>query len=471
VGRLEATYVRLPLWAQHAAFSAYGVYWYWLRFGPGFGRALRDYAGREGFGCSEWQEWQQGRLRTVLGTAATSVPYYRDHWTRDEKSAARAGRLSDLPLLEKDPLRARPDAFVREDVRPGRRLIFHTSGSTGTPISTFWTVGELRESMALREVRSARWAGVSFELPRATFSGRIVEPDPSSEGPFYRFNLAERQVYFSPFHLRPDTAARYLAALHRHRVEWLTGYAVSYYLLAKFALEQRLRVPPLRAIVTTSEKVMPHMRQTMEDAFGCRVFEEYSTVENAVFAHECDHGRMHISPDVAVVEILRPDGTPCDIGETGEVVVTALMRTYQPLVRFRLGDLAAWDDVACPCGRRMPVLKEVVGRIEDVIVGPDGRRLVRFHGVFVGQAHVEEGQIVQEALDRIRVKVVPTDGFSQRDVEDIVSRVHERMGSNLQVIVETVKSIPRSAAGKFQAVVSHIDRASVPGVERTGTRT
>jgi phenylacetate-CoA ligase len=291
----------------------------------------------------------------------------------------------------------------------------------------------------------------------------MVEPDPDSKGPFYRFNLVERQVYFSAFHLRPDTARFYVDALRRHRIQWLTGYAVSYYLLAKLVLEQHITVPALKAIITTSEKVTPDMRTIMERAFGCRVYEEYSTVENAVFASECEQGRLHVSPDACVLEILRPDGTACEPGETGEVVATCLMRDYQPLIRFRLGDVAAWDPESCPCGRAMPVIKEVIGRIEDVVVGPDGRQMVRFHGVFVDQPHVREGQIVQETLDRVRVKVVPCAGFGDADVRDIMARVQQRLGKEVKVIVEPVTEIPRTKAGKFQAVVSLLAHESPSG--------
>jgi phenylacetate-CoA ligase len=296
----------------------------------------------------------------------------------------------------------------------------------------------------------------------------MVEPKPQSKGPFYRFNLVERQVYLSAFHLRRETAPLYVKALQKHEVQWLTGYAVSYYLLATFILEQALQAPPLKAVITTSEKVSSKMRQVMEEAYGCRVYEEYSTVENAVFASECEHGRLHVSPDAGVVEILGPDGEPCQPGETGEVVATCLMRSYQPLIRFRLGDLAAWDPEPCPCGRAMPVIREVVGRIEDVVIGADGRRLVRFHGIFVDQAHVREGQIVQETLHRIRVKVVPSEGFTDSDITDIQHRVAQRMGPEVEVVVELVNQIPRTAAGKFQAVVSLLREQGFSEAERTG---
>jgi phenylacetate-CoA ligase len=437
--------------------SAFGLHWHYLRFGSGYQGYVQAYQSRDRYTAEEWAAYQTDQLRAILKTAAQHVPYYRETWSDAEKAAANACRLSDLPLLEKDPLRSNPNRFARDDIHPGRIHHFATSGSTGTPISAFFTTPELRQSLALREVRSARWAGVSFKEPRATFSGRMVEPNPNSKGPYYRFNLAERQVYFSPFHLKPDTARDYIEALRRHQIKWLTGYAVSFYLLGRFILERRLAVPPLKALITTSEKTTPEMRSVMEQAFGCRVFEEYSTVENVLFASECEHGRLHVSPDIAVIEILRPNGEPCDQGEVGEVVATSLLKTFQPLIRFRLGDLAAWDGRPCPCGRQMPVIREVVGRIEDVVIGPDGRQMVRFHGVFVNQPHVREGQVIQETLDQIRVKVVPASGFDQEDEHEIIERVRQRLGPEVTVTVEQVAEIPRTKSGKFRAVISNLN--------------
>lgn len=466
MGWAERLYAALPVPAQHGIVSTYGLYWKWVRFGPGFGAQVRQYAARDRFDAEQWRCWQQQRLREFL-PGVLNAPYYAETYSPSEQAAARAGRLAELPLLEKQPLRDHAEQFLRPDLRPKFRLVTHTSGSTGTPIANHWRWSEVRESRAVREVRSAGWAGVSFRQPRATFSGRMVEPHPDSRGPFYRYNAVERQVYFSAFHLRPDSAAQYLSALRRHRTAWLTGYAVSFYLLAEQILAQSLPVPDsLRAVITTSEKLTPEMREVMERAYRCRVYEEYSTVENCLFASECEAGSLHVSPDVARVEILRPDGTPCDPGEPGEVVTTCLMRNYQPLVRYRLGDVAAWSEQPCRCGRGMPVIQEVVGRLEDVLIGPDGRRLVRFHGVFVGQPNVREGQIVQESLSRIRVKVVPTDSFGPADVEDIVGRVRQRLG-DVQVLVEPVAQIPRTRAGKFKAVINLTQAAGGTAREAT----
>lgn len=370
MGRLESIYAKLPVWAQHVAVSAYGCYWYWYRFGPGSRALATEYRERDFWTREQWSHWQREHLAALLQRAMKHVPYYERAWTKSDQLAAREGRIAELPLLEKEPLRANYRDFLDQSRAGVATKICHTSGSTGTPIATVWTREEMRRAMAVREARSAGWAGVSFHRSRATFSGRMAEPDPESRGPYYRYNWPERQVYFSPFHLRPDTAAQYVRALERHQVEWLTGYAVSYYLLAKMIVEHSLPRPTrLKAVVTTSEKLTAEMRAVMQTAYGCRVYEEYSTVENVLFASECPAGKLHVSPDVGLVEILRSDGSPCEPGEPGEVVATCFMRTHQPLIRYRVGDVASWSAEPCDCGRAMPVIQEVCGRVEDVAMG------------------------------------------------------------------------------------------------------
>ena len=458
MAKFDRLYKHSPLWLQNAMVSTYGLYWHWARFGGNYKQHEAEFQAREWYSQTDWNTYQCAQLRNLLTYCAREVPFYRNHWNQDALVALEDGDLSRLPLLEKESLRSEPSAFFRQDFKPFPKFTFHTSGTTGTPIESVFSLSELRNSMALRETRSANWAGVSFKDARATFSGRMVEPDPQQDSTIYRYNSVEKQVYFSAFHLKPATALRYVDALFKHKVVWMTGYAVSFYLLANYILDQNLEVPPLSAIITTSEKLTSEMRQIMQRAFQCRVYEEYSTVENCLFASECEQGRLHLSPDVGYVEILRPDGSPCPPGEIGEVVTTCLTRNFQPLVRFRLGDLAAWETEPCPCGRQMPILREVVGRIEDVITGPDGRQMVRFHGIFVDQPHILEGQIIQESYSAFTVKVVPSSGFSKSDESEIRHRMQQRLGYDVEIKVEQVEQIPRTSSGKFRAVISKVKK-------------
>ena len=142
------------------------------------------------------------------------------------------------------------------------------------------------------------------------------------------------------------------------------------------------------------------------------------------------------------------------------------MAESRRLIRCSLGDLAAWDEAPCPCGRQTPVLKEVCGRLEDVVYGQYGRQLVRFHGVFVGMPRVREGHMIQEELGVFRVKVVPDGGFGDADVSVVIKRMKQRLGQDTHVYVEVVPAIERSAAGKFRAVA-----CKLPAEVRKSTQT
>lgn len=459
----DRIYGSSPTWLQHAMVSAYGWRWRRLRLGGRWAEFARGFREREGWSRERWRDFTADRLRGLLSTARESVPYYRREWqslgiTPSRLSRIEPEELSTLPMLTKDVARLSPTGLLVGGVAPRGANVFHTSGSTGTPIATYWTAEEMQRSVALRETRSAGWAGVSYLEPRATFSGRLVVPDPTSPGPYHRFNIFERQVYFSAFHLGPSTAERYVAALRRHRPQWQTGYAYSWYTLARLGLEQGLECPAPRAVVTTSEKVTTEMRTVMQRFYRCKVYEEYGTVEDVAYASECEKGRLHVSPDAGIIEIVDRDGQPVSKGQPGQVVATGFIRDCQVFIRFALGDEAIWSDEGCPCGREMPVLREVIGRIEDAVVGLDGREMVRFHGIFVDQPNIVEGQIVQEAIDHIRALVVPTPGFGSRDVAEVERRIHARLTSRVNVTVETVDAIPRAKSGKYKAVVSHVTR-------------
>lgn len=458
----DKLYARLPVPLQHVAVTAFGVTWRWRRLGPGFGREVEGFLARERFSTEEWCAWQTRTLRELLATAVRAVPYYGRTWARlrlDEQRLARFGLedLRELPFLEKDAARQDPDGLCVGGAPPRGAVACPTSGSTGTPVRTYFTNADFRRSLALRETRACRAAGVSYRLPRATFSGRLVVPDAASRGPFYRFNLVERQVYFSAFHVAPQNAAAYIDALRRHRIIWATGYAHSYEQLARMMVEQGIPRPQtLRAIITTSEKLTTAGRTVIERAFGCRVFEEYGTVEDAAWACEREDGRLYVSPDAGILELVRPDGTsiPPDSDEEGEVVATGFIRRSQPFIRYRVGDLARWDPAPSRLGLAMPALKEIVGRLEDVIVGPDGRRTVRFHGIFTELPGVREAQVVQERRDLLRIKVVPAPGYGPRTVEEIKRRIAARFTDAMHVEVEPVEVIPRTKAGKYRAVVN-----------------
>jgi phenylacetate-CoA ligase len=459
----DRIYLKLPVLLQHAAVSAFGYGWKKKRFGGIFEREVAGFIARERFTREAWRAYQTTALRELLKVAVRSVPYYQKAYRGlglDDRAIDRFGLedLVHLPIVEKDAVRADPEAFLVGGKPTDDLTICPTSGSTGTPVRTYWSPADFQRSLALRESRECRPAGVSYRDPRATFSGRIVVPTDST-GPFYRFNVFERQVYCSAFHISPRNAERYIEAYDRHHTVWGTGYTHAFFELAHMMKAQGIPRPKwMRAIITTSEKLTEEGRAIIEERFGCRVYQEYGMVEDTIFASEHADRKMRLSPDAGIAELLDKDDRPLpeEAGAEGVVVGTNFVRRCQPLIRYRLGDVAVWDRQDASTGFDMPIFKEIIGRIEDVIYAPDGRRTVRFHGIFTELVGAREAQVIQEAIDRVRVKVVPSPEYSQATAQEIEHRIQTRLTRAMRVIVEPVEQIPRTSSGKLKAVVSLI---------------
>jgi phenylacetate-CoA ligase len=469
---LDAVYSWLPLPLQNLAVSAYGYGWRRRRFRGKFAVYRAEFRQREWFTTAEWSAWQTERLRAVL-RSAWDAPFYRRAWSASGLSRGDLERfaldnLPRLPLVEKDQIRMAPAAFCPAGRPPPGASRWHTSGSTGTPLSVYLSADDDRRAIALRDARYETSAGVTYALPRATISGRHVEPDPNSRGPFHRYNRVERQVYLSAYHLGERTIAQYVEALWTHEPQWLTGYASAIHDLARLSLEAGLRCPPLRAVVTVAEGASPELRESVRRAFGCRVVEEYGMVEQVCFALECPSGSLHVSPDAGIVEIVDEGGRVCRPGAIGEVVSTGFLVESQLFVRYRTGDLASWSERACACGRFTPVLRNIEGRVGDVVIGAHGRRVGRLTSALNGLPGVAMAQFVQPCPGALRVRVVPDGVLTEGVRDEICRRLRQRLGSEMRIEVEQVASLQRTPRGKVRSVISELTAAEKGGDSASG---
>ncbi|MFN7801265.1 phenylacetate--CoA ligase family protein [Gemmatimonas sp.] len=466
MGLKERVYAHTPPVLQSALLSAYGLLWRQRRLGGAFPRYVAEYEAREFLSAAEWERYQGDRLAALLRHALHAVPAYRRLPIRAEAlHLLEAGRpfeaLRRFPLLDKEALRRTPHDYVAE--HPGVRLgAALTSGTTGTPLRIMASADAHRRFMAAYEARVRRWAGVSHRDRRVMIGGRLIVPAQDRRGPFWRTNWAEHQLYMSAFHIGPDTALRYAQAIVRFAPRYLVGYASALWALADELDRQGWRAPqPLAAVLTSSEPLRPDMRDTLSRVWGCAVYDGYSGVESCCLAGECAHGRLHLNPDVGVVEFMDGDGEPTLGTEPREMVATGLLNFDQPLIRYRTGDMAMPAAVRCGCGRSMPVLAELVGRVEDDVILRDGTRVRRFHSLPLGLTDVRSVQVVQESLDAFVLNVVPDGTLSEASTHALISRLQERCGG-VQVEVREVTEHERTRNGKFRAVVSRLGGTPLP---------
>jgi len=466
-GLVLRTYHALPASVRSVAATLRGLYLRWWRYGPGSERLVEEALERERWSAERWRVWQEERLAYVLHRAATRVPYYREQWQARRRGGDRVSWdvLAHWPILEKEPLRRNPAAFVADDREVRRMFHDQTSGTTGTPLDLWKSRDTVRAHFALSAARTRSWNGVSPRDRWAILGGQLVASAEQEQPPFWVWNAALHQLYMSSYHLAPALIPPYLDALARYRVAYLFGYTSSLYALAREALRLKRRDLRMAVAITNAEPVPDRERETIAEAFGCPVRETYGASESVVAASECEAGRLHQWPEMGLLEVLDAD-RPVPPGAFGEFVCTGLLNADMPLIRYRIGDCGRLppDDAPCSCGRVLPQIASIDGRTDDVLITRDGRRVHWLNPVFYG-IPVRQAQIVQEALDRIRVLYAPAPEFDAASSRTIVERLRDRM-SDVAVILEEVREIPRVANGKVRAVISNLAPAEREAARR-----
>lgn len=423
---------------------------------PEFFRLIRQ---RNSYSREEFERYQLQRLQRVLEAAGRTVPYYRRAFAQTGVANSPVTTLADLarfPLLEKDQVRKTPEAFVPDGLDPNQLLKLNTTGTTGSP-TVIYSTHEARQENYAHFDNFLLLAGLDPKGRRAVFGGRILQPGEDLSGPFWRRSVFQRTVFFSSYHMTEATLPRYFTALERFRPDLLEGYPSSLYRMAVYLLARGTPLP-VQGVVTSSETLLERQRQAIESAFQCRVYDQYGAAEMCVFVGQCREGRYHVRPDYGVLEIIR-DGAPVTPGEEGDLVCTGFINPAMPLIRYRIGDIGRWSADRCTCGLHTPILAEIGGRRDDVIVTPDGREVGRLSPVLKGFP-VSEGQYVQDETGRLTVLLVPTAPLGPEVLAALEQELRKRVGPEIPVDFRTVEAIPRGPGGKFRAVISRYRRST-----------
>ncbi|MFY0604298.1 MAG: phenylacetate--CoA ligase family protein [Flavobacteriaceae bacterium] len=454
-------YHKSPIFIQNFLISLYGYYWKKRRFGKEFKEDLAKWKERETYSEKDWLLYQTNELRKLLVHSFDTVPYYhrvyKEHgFKREDFLNFELEDLKSLPYLEKEDLRKYGKTELLSKKRNKGRF-YASSGSTGTPVNIYISKEFHRKWNAAYEVRVRNWAGVNYKMARGMIGGRKILKNDKSKGPFYRFNSAEKQTYFSAYHISEKNVSEYLKAFEENKIEYLVGYAMSNYFLADFIEKSGLKAPKLKAVITSSEKLTPEMRATFKRVYGCKTFDSYSGVESCGLISEDDVGNFLFSPDTGIIEVLNKNLKEVSDGDLGEVVSTGLLNFDQPLIRYRIGDSARKSkDQIVRSNIAMPVFDEIMGRVEDVIITSDGKKMVRFHSIFIDIVGLVFGQIVQKSMNDFALNLVVGKNYDKTISERILKKRMNTQLGEITIKINYLDEAPKNNNGKFRAVISEV---------------
>lgn len=415
---------------------------------------------------AELRRHQFRQLRELVAHAWRTVPFYRDRLDAAgiKPHAELAPELwQGLPVLSRRELQAAGPALASNQVPPehGKSVELSSSGSTGMPVTVLWTT-QMSRMWGVQTLRNHLWHGRDLGAKFATIRRLKSEKGRSAGGVSSRRwgNWANGLVDTGPI------VALDIGADAARQIDWLRAQQAAYFLTYPSNLATLLALPggrrnrpdSLRQVQTMAEILPPELRQVCADVWGVPVIDMYTAQETGYVALQCpDHPHYHVQSESIMVEILDDSGRACAPGDVGRVVVTPLHGFAMPLLRYELGDYAEVGE-PCPCGRGLPVLRRIVGRVRNTLIGPNGARYWPAFGsrTFTRLAPIVQHQFVQKSLDVLEARLVTTRPLEPGEEDALRRHLLAALPPGFRIEFVYPVSIPRSVGGKFEDFISEV---------------
>ena len=412
---------------------------------------------------SQWWErqrladYQNNYIHDTVAIAYQEVPFYKRLYDKYKVNINNITGIDDLhmlPVVTKDMLRSSyPDACTRKTEWPWHE--YCTSGSSGKPFAVRvddLTMSSARALMLLRATYSGWDIGDPFLQTGMTLSRGFVKKVK---------DILMRVEYVSAFNLSDSILDDYLRLIEDKKLDYVMGYAGSLFCLAERA-EQRGFNRRMKGFVSWGDNLYSHYREKIEKAFQCRVTDTYGCGEGIQIAAQCgmNNGAYHIFMPHVAVEIVDDDGFPVNPGEVGNILLTRLDAGAMPLIRYKVGDIGRKSTAdSCPCGRGLEMLTKIEGRDTDIIVTPNGNKLIVhfFTGIFEYYQSIDTFKVIQEKPGEIIVELVPNADFKEEHWAALKKEIWEKGDPGLEIVLKIVDEIPPEKSNKRRFVVSRIN--------------
>jgi len=399
----------------------------------------------------EIEQRQIAKLQHIYDVARAQTEFYNEYLPIRLTALS---QLSQLPILSREVVRVQGIRMRNRAVPKGDQIWVSTTGTTGASLKVCYSPAIMRRNWAFR-MQQFLWAGVPPRSPRITAFGNQIIPSGQKSTPFWMHNIVENQIFVSIFHLSIAHGADYVKFLKGHANRVLEGFPSAVGLLADFVLARGDRIP-MRAVFTDGEPLSVTLRSRIESAFCTRVVNTYGNTELCGLIQQCEHQKMHVSPDYGFLEIVDEDGVPVKCGETGYFVWTGFINDSMPLLRYKIGDRGCWlESQDCPCGRKSALVDPGVSRESDLLYAADGRifspRAV--NQVLKGATSFRFCQFVQQKNNQVLIRAVGSGARAEQELAEVRQGILSLLGDGTTVESELASEPIVTRGGKTPLVI------------------
>ena len=448
---IESIYSSLPVFLQNIVINAEGARLLLRRYGADYKNIEEKVAKRCLYSADQLHEYRSKCLNEHL-IQAYQTPFWRSRF--DEYDVKLNGnnpfeQIQKLPILTKEEVKKNIFDIINPTIDSANLISAHTSGTTGSGM-IFKVTREMEKITFATWWRFRRRHGIKKNDICAYFGGRSIVPIRQCKPPYWRFNMPNRQLMLSGYHLSESTACYYAKAICDANVKWMHGYPSLISLFADYVINQSLVVPPLTVVTTGSENLLASQKKKIEKAFNTKVVELYGQSEGVAIISECASRQLHVDEDYSCVEFISIEGSKNEY----KIVGTNWHNKAFPLFRYDTGDVVTIDDkVKCTCSLSGRIVCSIDGREEDYIVLENGVKVGRLDHPFKDMVNVREAQIIQKKDYTVLVRIVKGENYADRDEKGLIKELRKRIGKDVIINLEYVEKIWRTKTGKLRFVV------------------
>jgi len=401
------------------------------------------------------------KLQSLLQFVWENNSFYRKRFEDASLTPDMILSLEDMrkiPILTKDEIRENAPRIMCTGFEMKSLQQFKTGGSTGKSLVIYAT----EECSYLRNActrRHNQWTGWNFGEPIAAVWGNPHLPRSVKDK--LRHWFLTPYIYLDTMSVSEGSVRTFATEWEKNRPTLLFGHAHSLYVLAQYVRDLSILNIKPRGILSTSMMLMPHERKVIEDVFTVKVTDLYGCEEVSLIASECEqHEGMHLNIEHLFIEFINENGLPSVPGEPGKIVVTDLLNRAMPLIRYQIEDVGVPTDRKCSCGRGLPLMESVSGRVADFLVKSDGTRVAGvslIENTLTSIPGIDQMQIIQESINVLNINLVVGKEFSNEQENYLREYFFSIFGKNIIVNVNYVLNIEQERNGKYRFSICKVD--------------
>ncbi len=440
-----------------------------VRYYPEFQSTLKIIRETEILTKQELDEFQYEKTRSILEYAEKNVPWYQKQFAEYGISSKNFVNLSDIkkfPLLTKEEIRNNLDLFISKEFNKNKLIYVTTGGSTAIPFGFYQPSNLEKIDLAFFEHHWG-WVNCSLKELSVVLRGEFV----GNEQKYFDYKPSKNEWRFSTYYLNEKTFPIYLKKLNEIKPAFIQAYPSAAELFANLLLESKLQLEFIpKAIMLGSENIYNEQIEFIEKAFNTRVHTWYGQAERVCLAAWTKNSKLfHVFPQYGLTELIDSSGNEIiEEDQTGEIIATGFYNFAMPFIRYRTMDLATYTNQMSPDGFNYRLLKRIEGRIQELIVTSTGRLIsmtaINMHDETFD--NVKQFQFYQDTPGKIILKILPSNKFSDKDLQRIYDSLKFKLGSDTNLDIVLVDSIPRTRSGKLRFLEQKLEIKNWTKIEK-----